>query len=454
MRRLLTLAVISFMIPGFNAYAAAPAATGGPAVPGMPDANQVGVIAAFRGGVTLNAGGQVGREVESGAPIFLGDAVSTEDEGTLQILLLDETVFTIGPKSSIIIDKFIYDPADDSGEVRAKVVEGVFRFVTGKIAHKNPSHMEVELPSGTIGIRGTIVEGEVRGNRSLVVLMGPGAQHNTQHHEGRITVSNSVEGKVEEVEITKTGFGTVIEGGGEAPARPFQVPASDMARISGALQPSAPGPMPGPSQPPADGGDRRSATEQSGQERAQAGPVVRDTGRIRNIFQQFAHESEQVAQSSTAAANAILDGHTSRNQLQAEALKINGVFKYNKSGVPINGAGETGNYTINVEIDFGARRVGGGLSHVTGSITSGAFMFGLPERPFGAGPEQATFDFGILPNQTTSGQCGPAPCTGRVTVELNNRDGVVAAEATHGVRIVQTGRDLAAGGTLLQRTEN
>ena len=118
-------------------------------------ANQVGIAAAVRGVVNISTPGQVGRVVGSGEPIHLGDEISTDGAGSLQILLLDQTTFTIGANSAIVIDKFVYDPSNNEGEVKAKVVKGVFRFVTGKSGQKNPSQMEVALPVGTIGIRGT-----------------------------------------------------------------------------------------------------------------------------------------------------------------------------------------------------------------------------------------------------------------------------------------------------------
>src|SRR5581483_7297571 len=96
--------------------------------------------------------------IGSGQPLYLNDAVTTDAQGRLQVLLLDETVFTIGPNSSMVLDSFVYDP-NGSSKLSARILKGVFRFVTGKIAKKRPSDMEVKMPVGVIGIRGTIVAG-------------------------------------------------------------------------------------------------------------------------------------------------------------------------------------------------------------------------------------------------------------------------------------------------------
>lgn len=171
---------------------------------------QAGVSAAVRGQVALARVSEnvVGRQVESGDPIFLGDAITSGRDSGMQIMLMDETVFSIGPNSEIAIDEFVYDPATDSGKVTASVAKGVFRFITGKIAQKRPEDMTVRLPTATIGIRGTIVAGAVRakpgsdpvvdrvfdglkgkvpdGERAndFVVLLGPGHENNTNDRGG------------------------------------------------------------------------------------------------------------------------------------------------------------------------------------------------------------------------------------------------------------------------------
>jgi hypothetical protein len=171
---------------------------------------QAGVSAAVRGQVALARASQniVGKQVQSGDPIFLGDAITSGKASGLQVMLLDETVFTIGPNSEISIDEFVYDPSTNAGKITASVAKGAFRFITGKIARKRPEDMTVRLPTATIGIRGTIVAGVVRGKpgadpaadavfsqltkdapsaedaRDFVILLGPGNENNTNDRGG------------------------------------------------------------------------------------------------------------------------------------------------------------------------------------------------------------------------------------------------------------------------------
>ena len=73
--------------------------------------------------------------LKSGDKVFMGDKVETGPDGQLQVLLLDQTVFTLGPLSAVKVDEFIYDPKTDDGKVKASMLKGIFRVVSGKIAH-------------------------------------------------------------------------------------------------------------------------------------------------------------------------------------------------------------------------------------------------------------------------------------------------------------------------------
>src|SRR4051812_4280236 len=120
-----TLAAAVAVLAAAPSFAQAPAAS----------LTRIGAAAAVRGGVKAQAPNTtVGRIVQSGKPIFLNDHVTTDAAGKLQVLLLDETVFTLGPGADMVLDEFVYNPDTHEGQVAARVTKGVFRFVTGKVA--------------------------------------------------------------------------------------------------------------------------------------------------------------------------------------------------------------------------------------------------------------------------------------------------------------------------------
>ncbi len=118
----------------------------------------IGAGATVRGNVYWLTDGGVKVPISSGTPVYLGQRIVTGEDGHLQILLKDETAFTIGDNSDMVLDEFVYDPSTKLGKVAASIVKGTFRFVTGKIAHNDPDQIRVKMAVGTIGIRGTDFE--------------------------------------------------------------------------------------------------------------------------------------------------------------------------------------------------------------------------------------------------------------------------------------------------------
>jgi hypothetical protein len=145
-----------------------------------------------------------GRElpIEIGSPLFLNEHIRTGPDGRLQVLLLDETVFTMGPGSDMVLDEFVYDPDTSLGKVTARLTKGVFRFVTGKV-RSGPDNLKVNVPTGTIGIRGTDFEVYVAADRSGYIKLYSGQLEFAEARTGR--VSALVAGQM----ITLNAAGTV-----------------------------------------------------------------------------------------------------------------------------------------------------------------------------------------------------------------------------------------------------
>jgi hypothetical protein len=138
-----------------NASAAQPVLAGTPTRIGSVVGTRIGAAAAIHGAVYRVASDGRQEPITSGMQVSLNDHIVTGPGGHMQILLLDETVFTVGPDSDMTLDEFVYDPSTSAGKVTARITKGIFRFVTGKVARIDPEHMKVKLPVGTIGIRGT-----------------------------------------------------------------------------------------------------------------------------------------------------------------------------------------------------------------------------------------------------------------------------------------------------------
>lgn len=134
------------------------------------EAARIGVASAVANKVTGLTGAN-SRALSSGDAVFQNDVVRTFKAGSAQLLFLDETSMTVGPNSSVTLDRFVYDPRKKVGQIIFNVTKGAFRFVSGSA--KSNSY-KIKTPVATIGVRGTIFEGylDMYGNLILVLIEG------------------------------------------------------------------------------------------------------------------------------------------------------------------------------------------------------------------------------------------------------------------------------------------
>ena len=98
--------------------------------------------------------------VQAGYKIIQNHTLETDSIGRAALLLIDGTSFSIGPNSSVTLDKFIYNPetAEGSLEVSSR---GLLRLVGGKVTKKRPALIRTN--SATVGIRGGITIVQTQG---------------------------------------------------------------------------------------------------------------------------------------------------------------------------------------------------------------------------------------------------------------------------------------------------
>lgn len=198
-----------------------------------PQPDGVGTVAELQGEARAASEGSEERSLAEGDPVYLNEIITTGPDSSVQIELADESLFSISAETSVRLDKFVYDEEAKDGDFAAYIAKGIFRFITGKIAQAKPEKVLLNLPSGTIGIRGTTVVGEIVGERCLVSLEaeeGDKIQH-------RIIVSNTIGEQLQEIEITQPGFATVIEALGKTPTTAFRLPEQDRSRFQERIPP-------------------------------------------------------------------------------------------------------------------------------------------------------------------------------------------------------------------------
>jgi len=163
----------------------------------------IGVISAGIGEIS----NQKNEKLSTGSKIYFGDTILVKAQSNAQILLLDETALTVGEKSELTIDEFIYDPKSKIGKIVSNIKIGTVRVITGEISKKNPDNLEVNVPTGSVGARGTefvvVTESD---EKSTVVLLGPGKKNTLGMVPGILNVSDGFN----TVNISTPGFQSVV----------------------------------------------------------------------------------------------------------------------------------------------------------------------------------------------------------------------------------------------------
>lgn len=230
-------------------------------------AQQAGVAAGVIGNLRVSEGERPAPEaVKSGMDMLLGDRVNSAAASRMQVLLLDETVFTIGPDSDLVIDEFVYDPSSQAGRLTANFTKGVLRYVSGKVAATNPTAVTIRSRDATIGVRGTALfimdDPESADGAQFIGLLGPGGRNDGGLKVGGMTVTTPQGG----TDIFRAGYGTFVTPG-QAPGPVIQTPP----RLTLLLQSQLTAPVP-TTDAPAEG----EGESDSGGGTSESGPAVAD----------------------------------------------------------------------------------------------------------------------------------------------------------------------------------
>ena len=170
---------------------------------------QAGVAAGVKGRATVEGNDRPGAEtIKSGGVILTNDTLVTGANSRMQALLVDETALTLGPNSSLTIDRFVYDPNKGSGEVVANMLRGSLRFVSGRSAALGNPQFKIKTPVGVMGIRGTqTMAVETEPGKFFMGLIGPGPENNVGLPPSKMEFENEYGSQT----VDQAGVGFFVE---------------------------------------------------------------------------------------------------------------------------------------------------------------------------------------------------------------------------------------------------
>ena len=129
--------------------------------------------------------------IEQSLDVFSYDEVTT-GRGRTAIDFIDDTRVEVTEHSKLIIDEFVYDPANNEGGFTLTAALGTVRYASGQIAKDHKENIKIQTPTATIGVRGTdfaMIVDELGG--STIILL-PSCNTNGQCVVGEISVDSDV----------------------------------------------------------------------------------------------------------------------------------------------------------------------------------------------------------------------------------------------------------------------
>lgn len=92
-------------------------------------------------------------ELPFGHEVYSQETITTPANGATVMRFHDQTQLQIGANSTVVLDKFVYDPNSGSADASIKFTKGVFRYIAGQA--KSEESIKLSTPTTTLTIRGT-----------------------------------------------------------------------------------------------------------------------------------------------------------------------------------------------------------------------------------------------------------------------------------------------------------
>ena len=195
---------------------------------------QIGVAAAVNRNTTDLTLEQERRLVEAGYQIIQNHTIETDEIGKAQMLLLDGTAFSVGPNSSVVLDRFIYNPATAEGSLEV-TARGLLRIVGGKVTKKQPALIRTN--SATVGIRGGIGIVQTDGSKVNATFLYGEEMTVTPNCVDLDTFGDQCSNDFITT-ITEPGFSVSVESADSEPSEPEPVTEESLEAVQDELEAS------------------------------------------------------------------------------------------------------------------------------------------------------------------------------------------------------------------------
>jgi hypothetical protein len=114
----------------------------------------IGIVRTTSGDAIVTRG-ETSLPAAPGLVILVGDTLVTGRDGSLGVILRDDSSLSIGPGSRLVLQSFQFSPSERKFDLVAQISRGTMAYLSGLIGKLAPEKARFETPTATIGIRGT-----------------------------------------------------------------------------------------------------------------------------------------------------------------------------------------------------------------------------------------------------------------------------------------------------------
>jgi len=122
--------------------------------PAAAEEAKVGFVKNVSGQASI-ARQQTSTPAKAGDKLYENDVLNTGRDGSMGLILQDNSVLSLGPNSRLVIKQFLFEPASQKLAFNAQIKKGTLTYLTGLIAKLNRKGVRIETPTAVCGVRGT-----------------------------------------------------------------------------------------------------------------------------------------------------------------------------------------------------------------------------------------------------------------------------------------------------------
>ena len=270
-------------------------------------ADTVGTAGAVNTSTSGTPPGAPTRVIEIGTQVVANEKIQTTATGSVQVLFIDKTTLNVGPNSTLVIDRFVFNPATTRGELALSLSKGVVRVVGGLATHSEGA--TIRTPVAAIGLRGGIAIISHSSAKGTQAILGFG-------HLSVTSLCAAANCTPTTTELSRPGFSVNVAGFSRLPSFPGRASSQQIAQSNAQLT-SQKGQTGGATQQPTDSLAR---SYNVGTPTSPGAPITQtaSAGRanaltVANATQQTVQQGSQNAASTTTTKTVIIKSLLSRN---------------------------------------------------------------------------------------------------------------------------------------------